>query len=32
MEIEADGGATLSMGDPLEYEDIQISNEATGGW
>jgi len=32
MEIEADGGAALSVGDPLEYEDIQISNEATGGW
>jgi len=31
MEIDSEG-ASLSVGDPLEYEDIQISNEATGGW
>lgn len=33
MEIEPDGSsASLSMGDPLEYEDIQIAAESTGGW
>jgi hypothetical protein len=33
MEIEADGSsAALSMGEPLEYEDIQVSGEEQGGW
>jgi len=33
MDIQSDGSsASLSMGDPLEYEDIQISGEEQGGW
>lgn len=33
MEIESDGSsAALSVGEPLEYEDIQISREELGGW
>jgi len=33
MEIESDGeSASLSVGDPLEYEDIEITSEEAGGW
>ena len=33
MEIEPDGqSASLSVGDPLEYEDIEITSEEAGGW
>jgi hypothetical protein len=33
MEIDSDGSsAALSVGEPLEYEDIQVAAEETGGW
>ena len=33
MEIESDGqSASLSVGDPLEYEEIQITTEEGATW